>query len=340
MLFETREFNNLKKEILNKKNAAIIAHKGPDGDAIGSCLALYFFLKKLSINAHIIIPDAIPQFYNWIEDIDKILVYEKNIENAKNLLENTDLIFMLDFSELKRIDKLSALVENNKALKVVIDHHPNNEKIADYMFVDSSYSSAAELLYNFMKSFDIHNIDDKIAEYIFLGMVSDTGSFRFDSAGSDTFQAASEILKYNIDKAKIMDGLFNTYSYDRLKLLGYVLSNKTVFLKDKHVTYMSISLEDKKKFNYKKGDHEFFVNWGLSIAESNMSVLFLETKEKIRISLRSKGKKVNVRKIAKEYYSGGGHFNASGGDSFKSLEQTIKDFVDNIDEILKISLEK
>lgn len=339
MYFEQSVIKKIKEKINNSKNAVIITHKNADGDTIGSCLALNFYLKKMGLNVQTISPDAIPDFYNWIEDIDQIMVYEQQKNKVEHIIKDSDIIFMLDYSDLKRIGKLEPIVGQSNNIKIVIDHHPNSSKIADYMFVDSTYSSAAELLYDFLKNINKDIIDKKIAEYIFLGIASDTGSFRFDSAGYATFEKAAELLKYNVDKEKIMNGLFNNYTFDRLKLLGNMLSNNTVFLKDKHLTYMSISLEDKKKYNYKKGYHEFFVNWGLSIEDSYLAVLFVETEEKVRISLRSKGKKINVSKIAKTYYSGGGHFNASGGDSYKSLDETIKEFVKNIDEILKFSME-
>lgn len=334
-VFDIDIIDAFKDTLLKAKKIAIIGHKNVDGDCLGASLAVSSFFKKMNCETKIIIPNEIPDSLKWL-NLENIIIHDQSPWDTVDYISSCDVVFMLDFSDLKRIDDLADVVEVADALKINIDHHREPKEIADFAFVDFNRSSASELVFEFLNIIDDNLMDKDIAENIFLGMVSDTGSFKYDSADSKTFFVASELLKYNIDKSKIINGLYNNFTFDRLKLMGYAIQNRIVYYSEKSLAYMYLTIEDQKKFNYKYGDHENFVNWPLSIEGVEFSALFFETEEKIRISLRSVGN-FDVNKIARRFFNGGGHKNASGGSSEISLNETIDFFEKNIDEILKIA---
>jgi len=332
-LFDIDIIDAFKNTLLEAKKITIVGHKNIDGDCLGSALAVSSFFKKLNCETKIILPNEVPSSLHWL-NLENIIIHNQAPWDTVDYISDSDVIFMLDFSDLKRIDDLADVVEVANGLKINIDHHREPKEIADFAFVDYNRSSASELVFEFLNIIDNKLMDKEIAENIFLGMVSDTGSFKYDSADSKTFSIASELLKYNIDKSKIINGLYNNFTFDRLKLLGHAIQNRIVYYSEKSLAYMYLTLEDQKKYNYKYGDHENFVNWPLSIDGVEFSVLFFESEEKIRISLRSVGD-FDVNKIARRFFNGGGHKNASGGSSESSLNDTINFFEKNIEEILK-----
>lgn len=336
-IFNSEIIDSFKENLLNAKKISIIGHKNVDADCLGASLAVATFFKKKKCDVKIIIPDKIPDFFSWL-NLEDVLVFKQSKEIVDDFISQSEVVFMLDFGSLKRIDKLAEFVENSKALKINIDHHREPEKIADYSFVDINSSSASELVYDFLKIIDETNIDKEIAEYAFLGIVSDTGSFKYDSANSKTFSIAAELMNYKIDKNKIISGLFNNFSYNRLRLLGNSILNRIKYIPEKSSAYMYLTKEDKKEFDYKTGDHENFVNYPLSIDGVEFSMLFFDDFDGVKISLRSVGE-FDVNKIARKYFNGGGHKNASGGRSNSNLKQTIEFFEKNIDEIIKTAKE-
>ncbi len=336
-LFDSDIILSIKESLINAKQIAIIGHKNIDGDCLGSTLAVERFFSKKNIETKIIVPNKIPEFFNWIEKVKDVIIYEENPLKADDFINFADIIFMLDFNDLGRIDDLADSIELAKGLKIIIDHHPQERENADFSFVDSKKSSAAELIFEFLKIINTENIDKKIAEYIYLGIVSDTGSFMYDSANSQTFKTASELLNFNINKSKIVNGLFNNYSFTRIKLIGHILDKNLVYLKEKNIAYIYISENEKKKLGYKSGDLENIVNIPLSISGVNFSVLFIETHKFVRVSLRSLGD-FDVGNIAAKFFNGGGHKNAAGGKLNFSIKQTLDFFNSKIDDIIKTGL--
>lgn len=332
-VFDKDIINAFADTLENAKNIVVIGHKNIDGDSLGASLAVSEFFRRKNIKTKVIVPNEIPLFFNWVDDYNDILIYEKSPWNAVDFITDADVIFMIDFSDFSRIDDLADSVEVSKALKIVIDHHREPKEIADFMFVDINSSSAAELVYDFLKIIDNDVINKEVAEYIYMGIASDTGNFMYDSVTSKTFTTVSELLSYEINKSKIVNGLFNNFPTSRLKFIGYLLYKKLTFIEKYQTAYITISLKEKDEYGYKPGDLENLVNMPLSLAEVKFSILFTEDEDVLHLSLRSKGN-FDVSNIARVFFRGGGHKNAAGGRINVSISQ-IPDFLDkNIEEII------
>lgn len=315
------------KELLNRpSNIIITSHLNPDGDAIGSSLAMYNFLLQKNHNVSVIVPNEYPAFLAWIPNSDKILVYEHQQEKALELLNNADIVFCLDFNSIKRAEKFSEPLKNSDAIKILIDHHPQPEDNFDYIISSVKTSSASELVYDFIVDLgEKHLINKSIAECIYVGIVTDTGSFSYLCNYEKTYLIVAELIKLGVDGEYIHRLVYDTFSENRLRLLGYCLSEKLRVLDEFHTAYIYLSAEDLKKFDYQVGDTEDVVNYSLSIKNINFAVIFIERKKLIRLSFRSKGE-FFVNEFAKKHFEGGGHKNAAGGNSYLSLGQTVKKF--------------
>ncbi len=335
MLFEPKIIQKLQNLIMNSNKFVVIGHKNPDADCLGCTLALNYFFKELSKESIVIIPDEIPRFLKWTYKKENIRIYQNDKDTCEQLIKETDIIFLVDFNDTERAGNVSEAIKNSKKIKINIDHHQQPKDIADYAFIDPKSSSAAELVYNFIKHIAPEKINTQIAECVFLGIVGDTGSFMYDTVSSQTFSVTSELLTYNIDRTRIINGLYNNHSFDRLQLLGYMLAHKMINLKEKQTIVTSLSLNEQKKYRYKNGDHENFVNYPLQVKDNILSVFLFETNECVRLSLRSKGK-FDVNKVANHFFNGGGHINASGGKLYLSVDESINYIIENIDEIIKI----
>ncbi len=314
------------KEIVSKsKKILITGHTNPDGDAIGSALSLFHFFNKLDIETTVVMPDEITNSTSWLVGANSILINEDNKALVSKHVAEADVIFCVDFNEPKRLKSLKDAVVASKAVKVMIDHHPQPNDFVDFTFSDTNISSASEYVYYFLKEYNNNLIDKTIAECIFLGITTDTGCFNFSSATSPTFIAAAELLAYGVDKQKILSNTFDNYSENRMRLMGYVLQEKLVVMPEQKAAYIGITKEEFEKFDYQNGDHEYFVNLALSIKNVEVSALFLEMEESVRISLRS-GSDFDVNVLARKYFKGGGHKKAAGGKLYMSLVDTISRF--------------
>jgi phosphoesterase RecJ-like protein len=314
--------------IKESKNALIFSHHNPDADAVGSSLAIYFLLKKLNKKVHLILPNAFPGFLKWMPDTSKIILFENSADKAKKLIQKSDLIFLLDCNSFNRlnIQEFTQLAIESSAKKILIDHHKMPENYFNAYFFDDSASSTCELIYQLAEHLNLKKyIDKKIAQCIYTGIMTDTGSFKYDSVTSKTMRIAADLLTYKIEHTKIQQNVFDTYSYDRLKLVGYALSEKLKYLPEYKAAYIALSQDELKKFNYQKGDTEGLVNTALSIKDVKISALFTETDKLVRISLRSKGN-LDVNQIARKYFNGGGHKNAAGGQLNLPLNKVVELF--------------
>jgi bifunctional oligoribonuclease and PAP phosphatase NrnA len=320
------------KRLLKSKgqNIIIVTHRNPDGDAMGASVALSNFLLKMGHSVNIVIPNAYPQFLSWMQGIDKAIVYEKNAEKCKELFVKCNILFTLDFNDLNRIREFSEHLMPVNCFKILIDHHPEPGSFANLSISDTSVSSTSELVYLFMRQIDKPKIDKAICESIYAGIMTDTGCFSFNSSQGQTFEVVGELLDYGIEKDAIFGQVYNNYSIDRMRLLGHCLSNRMVYLPEYRAAYVVLTQDDIKRFNFKVGDSEGFVNIPLAIKGVVFSALFTERDDIVKISLRSKGN-FAVNGIAGKYFKGGGHKNASGGELNENLQKTIDLFM----EILK-----
>ncbi|MEN8224571.1 MAG: bifunctional oligoribonuclease/PAP phosphatase NrnA [Bacteroidota bacterium] len=322
------KFNNITKikELISRSDKILITtHTNPDGDAIGSSLALFHFLKKLDKEVYLLVPNLYPEFISWLPGNENIIVYERDRKQSKQALENVETVFCLDYNAIHRSGILQDVLRNAEASMIMIDHHPDpaTEEFK-YVVSTTETSSTSELLYEFFLQIDPAFIPDRdIATCLFVGIMTDTGSFSFACNRPETFSITAKLLETGIDAEWIHRMVYDTFSEDRLRLLGYSLGEKLVVLKDYATAYIALSRKDLDTFHYQVGDTEGIVNYALSIEGITMAILLTERKGRIRLSFRSKGD-FSVNEVARDHFKGGGHKNAAGGDSYENLEQTIK----------------
>ncbi len=312
--------------IQKNTNIVIIPHHNPDGDALGASFGLQHFLKKLHKNVKVIVPNDYPEFLHWLPGSHEAIIWFHQQKTAKNLLNQAELIIYLDFNDINRVEEMKETLEKLNVSKLMIDHHPYPKNIANCIISNTITSSTSELITSFIMSFGLENyIDKNIATCLLTGIITDTGSFSYNSSQPETYQALSALLKTGIDKDKIYDNVYNNYSFDRMKLMGYALNQRMVHLPKYNTAYIYLTKDDLKNYNFRAGDSESFVNLPLSIKNIVFAVFFMEKDDKIKISFRSKFN-FPANKIANEYFSGGGHLNAAGGHCNLSMQETITKF--------------
>jgi phosphoesterase RecJ-like protein len=321
----------IKKEIDRASYIVITTHKSPDGDAIGSSLGLYHYLKNKGKEVVVIVPDAFPDFLKWMPLSSDIVYFDKDKEIAEKHIGMSDLIFSLDYNALSRIGELGEVIGESKANKIVIDHHQNPQEFANHYYVDTDCCSTAQLIYEFINELgDIDSLTKEIAECLYCGIMTDTGSFRFPSTTAKTHQIIAHFLELGANGSKIHENVYDTYSEQRLRLLGYALTQKMKVFPEYNAAYISLSQEELKEYNFQKGDTEGLVNYPLSINGIKFAALITEKEHDISMSLRSKDD-FYVNEFANKHFQGGGHIYASGGKSDLSLIDTIAKF----EELLK-----
>lgn len=309
------------------QNIVILTHANPDGDALGSSLGLNCVLKNAGFNSTVVFPTNFPQILPGISAYDHWMIYEHNERKAWQLFGSADLFFMLDFNDLKRLGKVKEKVEELKTPVVLIDHHPQPLIVTPYLFSDTRVSSTAELVYDFIVKMGWENLlDAKGATALLTGIIADTASFSHNARRSELYLATANLIQHGADQYRIQEALFNTNTEDRLKLLGFALSEKMQIFPEYHTAVISLSAEELKKYNFRIGDTEGFVNYPLSIKGIIFSCFFMENEDKIKISFRSKGG-FAVNEFSASHFSGGGHRNASGGESRKTLSESVADLI-------------
>ncbi len=317
------------REILEKTRSpriVITTHHKPDADALGSSLALYNFFKKLGYFTTVVSPTDYPSFLNWMPGEEKVFVYEFHPEKCRDFALNADIIFCLDFNSLKRINEFGNDVRESKAVKVLIDHHLEKEGFEDIELWDTTASSTAELIYRFIVDFGGKEYVDKdIAGCLYAGIMTDTGSFRFDSVKPNTHRIAAELLETGVEHWKIHNHIFDSFTASRWQFVGYILSNKMEVMEGLNTVIITVTAEELKQYNIKTGDTEGLVNFGLSIKGIELAVLIVDRTVLVKMSFRGKGR-FPANKFAREFFEGGGHFSAAGGQSSLSLEETVAKF--------------
>jgi len=316
------------------KKIAIIPHRSPDGDAMGSTLALYHFLLKLNHYPVVISPNEFPNFLAWLPGSETVLIYENDKENCTKILNEAELVFTLDFNALHRTGEMEQVLNKLSAPMIMIDHHQKPDIYATVNYSDTSIGSTCEMIYNLISYLDKKDLLDKtIATCIYTGITTDTGSFRFPSTTSTTHRIVADLIDIGINNSAIHNLLFDDNSANRLQLLGRALQNIKVFPEYK-TSYITLSQKELDEFQYQKGDTEGIVNYGLSIKGIYFSAIFIEHRDEniIKISLRSQGN-FDVNQFAREHFNGGGHINAAGGKSYESMKATTNKFEELISKI-------
>lgn len=316
------------------KKIAIIPHRSPDGDAMGSTLALYHFLLKLNHQPVVISPNDFPNFLAWLPGAETVLVYENDKENCNKILHEAEVVFTLDFNALHRTGEMEQVLVKLTAPMIMIDHHQKPDDYAMVTYSDTSFGSTCEMIYNLISFLGKKELLDKtIATCIYTGITTDSGSFRFPSTTSTTHRIVADLIDLGIENSEIHNALFDDNSYNRLQLLGRALQNMKVFPQYK-TSYMSLTQKELDEFHYEKGDTEGVVNYGLSIKGIHFAAIFIEHRDEniIKISFRSQGK-FDVNQFARDHFNGGGHINAAGGKSYESMKNTLNKFEDLIAKI-------
>lgn len=323
-----QDITSIKQLLSTKKKIVIVPHKNPDGDAIGSTLGLYHYLIKSSHKVNVLVPNDYPSFLKWIPGNETILKHDSQSGVCDALIKDADIIFTLDFNAFHRTGDMESVLSESNGLKIMIDHHQAPDDYATYRYSDVNMSSTCEMVYHFIDMLgDAETIDSNIATCLYVGIMTDTGSFRFPSTTSITHNIVAKLIEKGANNADIHNNVYDTNSYERLQLLGCALTNLKV-IPESRTAYITLSQNELQKYNYKKGDTEGVVNYGLSLDGIILAAIFIEDKNEgiIKISLRSKGS-FSVNEMSRAHFNGGGHTNAAGGKSSLSLKKTVEKFI-------------
>ncbi|KFF06041.1 DHH family phosphoesterase [Flavobacterium reichenbachii] len=329
-----QDIQAIQQLLASPKKIAIIPHRGPDGDAMGSTLGLYHFLLKNNHQPTVIAPNDFPDFLAWLPGSETVKVFEKDTENCTRILEEAELIFTLDFNAFHRTGEMEHTLAKLTAPFIMIDHHQKPDDYAAYTYSDTSFGSTCEMIYNFISFLNKkEDIDKTIATCIYTGILTDSGSFRFPGTTGNTHRIIAELIDLGVENTQIPVLLFDNSSYSRLQLLGRALQNMKVFEAHK-TSYTTLTQAELDSFDYIKGDTEGIVNYGLSIKGIVFTAIFIENKDEkiIKISFRSQGG-FDVNQFSRDHFNGGGHSNAAGGRSETSMEETVKKFEDLVTKL-------
>lgn len=346
-IFSQAEICTAQEFINQSNNVVILTHMSPDGDAMGSSLAMRHFLEAQGKHVSVIVPNAFPDFLAWLPKADEDIIYESRRAEADVLLDQADLVICTDFNEPKRIGSLGDKLLTLTCRKMMIDHHLHPAAFPDLTLSYPSSPSTCELVYRLITSlYTLHptpciQLSQEIATCIYTGMMTDTGNFSFNSNYPEMYQIVSDLVALGVNKDAIYNRVFNAYSADRMRLMGYCLYQKMRIFPEHHTALIYLSRKELYRFNFQSGDAEGIVNLPLQIKDIHYSCFMREdkvnptevalangSKTKIKISLRSQGDRpVNV--FAKDIFGGGGHANASGGEYYGPLPEAVQLFIDN-----------
>ena len=320
-------FTELKAFLTTPKNIVIVGHRNPDGDAMGSTLALKFYLEKKGHNCTVVVPNEYPDFLHWLPGSDSTYRFDWQNNQSQKAIQNSDIIFLLDFNDLHRVGSdMQKTLENYKNDFAMIDHHQQPDDVT-YMYSDTSICSTCQMVYQFIEmNNDLELIDADIATCLYTGIMTDTGSFRFRSTTSATHRIIADLIDKGAENDRIHNNVYDANSYNRLLLLGQALSNLQI-LPSYKTAYITLTSEEKKRFDFQKGDTEGVVNYALSLKGIIFAAIFIEDSDQeiIKISFRSKGI-FSVNQFARNHFSGGGHDNAAGGKSDLDMAKTVTKF--------------
>jgi phosphoesterase RecJ-like protein len=318
---------DLKKKLAQRQKIVITTHYKPDGDALGSSLALYHWLAKYGHEVALIVPSDYPSFLFWMPGQEEAIIYTSHKEKSDKLIEEADIIFCLDFNHLSRILPMEDVVRKSTALKVMIDHHIAPEGFDDARLWDCKAAATAQLVYEFI----VNHMDDRkgisadIAASLYTGIMTDTGSFRFPSTTAEVHLIIADLITLGAQNWKIHENVFNSSTESRLRFLGFCLLNRLEVIPEYNTAIFAIKAEDLKQFDITTGDTEGLVNYALSVSGIRLAALIIDRTERIKLSLRSIGD-IPCNEICSRYFEGGGHKNAAGGQSKQPLPEVVQTF--------------
>ncbi len=332
-IIEKKNIEALSHLLTGSKSCVILSHSRPDGDAMGSSLALYHFLQENGKAATIVVPNDYPSFLAWMPGIENVIVYDKGHAPAEEAIKSADIIFCLDFNSLSRIDETGKSVSETSAPKVLIDHHLFPDDIFDIAISHPEASSTSELVFRvIMQMGRTDLISREAAECIYTGIMTDTGNFAYASSGKDIYHIVAELISKGIDKDIIYRRVFYNYSFCRMRLMGYMMYEKLKYYPEKNAALLTLTYDELKRFNGAKGDTEGIVNMPLQIKGVRFSCFLREeSKGKINVSLRSVDN-FPCNEVAAKLFNGGGHKNASGGEVRGTMEDAEQLFIKTLEE--------
>jgi phosphoesterase RecJ-like protein len=317
--------SDLSQLIRVPQNVAILSHRNPDGDAIGSALAMQHYLAQYGHTSHVIFPSEFPVEFEALPGAEEVLIWDIHTEECKHVLAKKNLFIFLDFNAYNRIDRLGDYVKDLPGSRIMIDHHLYPDPIADFIFSDTAASSTCELVYQFIVGMGDHmKITPMVGKCIYTGLVTDTGSFRY-ATNPNVYRIAADLVERGTDDTAVQDMIFNSQTEKNLRLLGHCLSNRMEFYPEYRTALIWLSKKDYEQFNIQRGDTEGIVNYLLSVRDVKLAAFIHNQPTVVKLSLRSKGD-LDVQEICKKHFNGGGHKNASGAYSHESLKATIDKF--------------
>lgn len=320
---QVEDLQDIKAQISSPKKIVIISHRNPDGDAIGSSLGLAGVLAKQSHAVKIVLPSDYPLVFNYLDNIDDIVIYDSEPQKALEFIKEANLIFCLDFNSLERVSKMASAIEESEAKIIMIDHHIEPEPFYDYGISIPAASSTSEMIYEFLEACGyLQHMDISIGEALFTGILTDTGSFRHNT-NKRTYEIAGALKNFGIDDYYLQDKIFNSLEEKQLRILGHCLANRMEILEEYRTGIIALNKFDFENFNIQRGDTEGIVNYILMMKKMDVAIFITQQPTIIKISFRSKGD-ISVQALARDHFRGGGHKNAAGGAAYGALRTVIE----------------
>ena len=335
-MMDKGKIEELRKLLAGAKQVAVVSHTNPDGDAVGSALAWARMLEAEGIAVRVIVPNHYPAFLDWMSGIQQVHLYTTDPSGCNSYIDGADAIFCLDLNQIDRMDELGERIEaNTRAKRVLIDHHPDPPNAYELMFSDISASSTSLIVWQLIETLGWEaRVDYSVAEALYVGMCTDTGNFSYGHLTPDLYRILAKLVEKGIDPAKLNIAIYDNYSADRMRLMGYMLNEKMELIPEYHAACLTLDKDEQRKYRFQPGDSEGFVNLPLAIRNVSLSIFFLETRECIKVSLRSQGD-IDVNEMARKHFNGGGHKNASGGKHFGPMWEAVEVFHNALKSDLK-----